>query len=237
MNVSPELDTRFRAAAVQEGLVDPFRRDRVAGRRAPGRGDPAGSAGLLHGRRRRRSLAHAFGVRVLRSPLDGVRRELDDGSPDSAGHSACLDLRVAPFLAGAARAGARALQPGRYLRAPRSQGRSPEGGARGRHGDEPEPTRDRAAVPPDRRRQRLAHRLRRRPRRGGRCPRGARRLRAPPQGAMPASGTARAPAAPRSGTGSGGPGEASAALAAARADRRHVTTLSVGGDRPAGGGL
>ena len=100
MNVSPELDTRFRAAAVREGLVD-VRFDVIE--------SPVGEllvAATPRGLCRvsytvdgaDESLAHAFGVRVLRSPLDGVRRELDEYfAGQRRAFDLPLDLRVAPF--------------------------------------------------------------------------------------------------------------------------------------------
>jgi methylated-DNA-[protein]-cysteine S-methyltransferase len=80
MSITPELDAQFRAAAVREGLVDvrydvvdsPFGELLVA---ATDRGlcriwfDPEGQE---------EELARLFGLRVLRSPLDEVRRELDE---------------------------------------------------------------------------------------------------------------------------------------------------------------
>ena len=100
MNVSPELDTRFRAAAVREGLVD-VRFDVIE--------SPVGEllvAATPRGLCRvsytvdgaDESLAHTFGVRVLRSPLDGVRRELDEYfAGQRRAFDLPLDLRVAPF--------------------------------------------------------------------------------------------------------------------------------------------
>jgi methylated-DNA-[protein]-cysteine S-methyltransferase len=102
MNVTPDLDARFRELAVREGLVD-VRYDVVDSPiggllvAATERGlariyfDPEGHED---------ELARIFGVRVLRSPLDDVRRELDeyfDGSRTS--FDLPLDLRVAPFHA------------------------------------------------------------------------------------------------------------------------------------------
>ena len=102
MNVNADLDTRFRAAAVAEGLVD-VRYDVVA--------SPVGDLHVAAtGRGLCRisyraddwedQLARVFGVRVLRSPLDDVRRELDeyfDGRRRE--FDLPLDLRVAPFHA------------------------------------------------------------------------------------------------------------------------------------------
>jgi methylated-DNA-[protein]-cysteine S-methyltransferase len=102
MNVTTDLDARFRAAAVAEGLVD-VRYDVVA--------SPVGDLhvavtdrGLCRisyfGDEWEEQLARGFGARVLRSPLDDVRRELDeyfDGRRRS--FNLALDLRVAPFPA------------------------------------------------------------------------------------------------------------------------------------------
>jgi len=102
MNVSPELDAAFRAAAVREGLVD-VRYDLVASPvgelfvAATERGvcriayDPAGLD---------EELGRTFGLRVLRMPLDNVRRELDEYF-EGRRHAFDLDLdiRVAPFYA------------------------------------------------------------------------------------------------------------------------------------------
>ena len=102
MNVTTDLDARFRAAAVAEGLVD-VRYDVVA--------SPVGDlhvAATGRGLCRisyqeddwEEQLARGFGIRVLRSPLDDVRRELDEyfeGRRRS--FDLPLDLRVAEFPA------------------------------------------------------------------------------------------------------------------------------------------
>jgi len=102
MNVTTDLDTRFRAAAVAEGLVD-VRYDVVA--------SPVGDLhvaatgrGLCRISYRcdawEEELARGFGARVLRAPLDDVRRELDEyfeGRRRS--FDLPLDLRVAEFPA------------------------------------------------------------------------------------------------------------------------------------------
>ena len=102
MNVTTDLDTRFRAAAVSEGLVD-VRFDVVA--------SPVGDLhvaatgrGLCRISYRaddwEEQLARGFGVRVLRSPLDDVRRELDEYFEGRRRtFDLPLDLRVAPFYA------------------------------------------------------------------------------------------------------------------------------------------
>jgi methylated-DNA-[protein]-cysteine S-methyltransferase len=100
MNVTPDLDARFREAALREGLVD-VRFDSFD--------SPVGElyvAATDRGLARisywpeglEDSLARTFGRRVLRSPLDDVRRELDeyfDGRRRD--FDLTLDLRVAPF--------------------------------------------------------------------------------------------------------------------------------------------
>jgi methylated-DNA-[protein]-cysteine S-methyltransferase len=102
MNVTPELDGRFREAALREGLVD-VRYDIVE--------SPVGDLfvaaterGLCrisyHPDGMEDVLAHTFGPRVLRTPLDEVRRELDeyfDGTRRE--FDLPLDVRVAPFYA------------------------------------------------------------------------------------------------------------------------------------------
>ena len=100
MSVTPELDAGFRAAALAAGLVD-VRYDVVA--------SPLGDlmvAATDRGLCRvsyyedgfDEALARVFGSRVLRSPLDPVRRELDEYF-DGRRHAfdLALDLRVAPF--------------------------------------------------------------------------------------------------------------------------------------------
>src|SRR3954462_1238688 len=102
MNVTPELDARFREAALREGLVD-IRYDIVD--------SPVGElfiAATERGLARisyfpdgmEDVLARTFGTRVLRSPLDDVRRELDEYfAGDRRDFDLPLDLRVAPFHA------------------------------------------------------------------------------------------------------------------------------------------
>ena len=102
MNVTPELDNRFREAALREGLVDvrfdifdsPVGELFVA----------ATNRGLARISYRpegmEESLAHTFGARVLRAPLDDVRRELDEYfAGRRRAFDLPLDLRVAPFHA------------------------------------------------------------------------------------------------------------------------------------------
>jgi methylated-DNA-[protein]-cysteine S-methyltransferase len=99
-SITPELDARFRAAAVGEGIVD-VRYDVVD--------SPVGELHIAETERGlcrisyfgdgwEEQLARVFGVRVLRSPLDTVRRELDEyfeGKRTS--FDLPIDLRVAPF--------------------------------------------------------------------------------------------------------------------------------------------
>jgi methylated-DNA-[protein]-cysteine S-methyltransferase len=100
LNVSPELDARFRAAALREGLVD-VRYDVVD--------SPVGElflASTPHGLCRisytvdgqDEVVARTFGARVLRTPLDEVRRELGEYFEGRRrAFDLPLDLRVAPF--------------------------------------------------------------------------------------------------------------------------------------------
>jgi methylated-DNA-[protein]-cysteine S-methyltransferase len=98
--ITPELDIRFRAAALREGLVD-VRYD-VAD-------SPVGPLFLASTERglcrisytvegEDEAVARTFGARVLRVPLDDVRRELDEYF-EGRRHDFDLpvDLRVAPF--------------------------------------------------------------------------------------------------------------------------------------------
>jgi methylated-DNA-[protein]-cysteine S-methyltransferase len=100
MNVTPDLDTRFREAALREGLID-VRYDIVD--------SPVGElfvAATERGLARisywpegmEETLARTFGPRILRSPLDEVRRELDEYFAGTRKvFDLPLDLRVAPF--------------------------------------------------------------------------------------------------------------------------------------------
>src|SRR3954451_22836586 len=100
MSVTPDLDAQFRAAALAERIVDvrfdvvdsPIGELRVA----------MTDRGLCRisywGDGWEDELARQFGVRVLRSPLDVVRRELDEyfeGRRQT--FDLPIDLRVAPF--------------------------------------------------------------------------------------------------------------------------------------------
>jgi methylated-DNA-[protein]-cysteine S-methyltransferase len=100
VSVTPELDARFREAALAASLVD-VRYDIVP--------SPVGDlllAATPRGLARisytvdegDESLARTFGVRVLRAPLDDVRRELDEYFEGRRREfDLPLDLRVAPF--------------------------------------------------------------------------------------------------------------------------------------------
>jgi methylated-DNA-[protein]-cysteine S-methyltransferase len=102
MNVTPDLDARFREVAVREGLVD-VRYD-IVDSPIGGLFVAATERGLarihFQPEGQEDELARIFGVRVLRAPLDDVRRELDeyfDGTRRS--FDLPIDLRVAPFHA------------------------------------------------------------------------------------------------------------------------------------------
>ena len=102
MNVTPELDSEFRAAALREGLVD-VRYDVVEtpiGELLIAATD-RGLARIHFGADGQEEvLARIFGSRVLRSPIDEVRRELDEYF-EGRRHDfdLPLDLRVVPFNA------------------------------------------------------------------------------------------------------------------------------------------
>jgi methylated-DNA-[protein]-cysteine S-methyltransferase len=98
--VTSELDARFRAAALAEGLVD-VRYDVID--------SPVGDLFVASTTRglcrisytvegQDEVVAGVFGARVLRSPLDEVRRELDEYFAGRRhDFELPLDLRVAPF--------------------------------------------------------------------------------------------------------------------------------------------
>jgi methylated-DNA-[protein]-cysteine S-methyltransferase len=100
VHITPELDARFRAAALAEGVVD-VRYDLVD--------SPVGELFVAATERglcrigyvpeqAEDDVARMFGRRLLRTPLDDVRRELDEyfeGRRQS--FDLPLDLRVAPF--------------------------------------------------------------------------------------------------------------------------------------------
>ena len=100
MQVTPDLDARFRAAALAEGLVD-VRYDVIE--------SPVGELfvaatdrGLCRISYRpdgmEDAIARTFGTRMLRTPLDEVRRELDEYFAGARrDFDLALDLRVVPF--------------------------------------------------------------------------------------------------------------------------------------------
>ena len=100
LNVTPELDARFRAAALREGLVD-VRYDLIDSPVGElfAASTPLGLCRISYTPEGQDEVvARLFGPRVLRAPLDEVRRELDeyfDGRRRS--FDLALDLRVAPF--------------------------------------------------------------------------------------------------------------------------------------------
>jgi methylated-DNA-[protein]-cysteine S-methyltransferase len=100
LSITPELDARFRAAALAEGLVD-VRYDVTE--------SPVGDLFIASTARglcrisytvegQDEEIARIFGGRVLRMPIDDVRRELDEYF-EGRRHEFDLpiDLRVAPF--------------------------------------------------------------------------------------------------------------------------------------------
>jgi methylated-DNA-[protein]-cysteine S-methyltransferase len=102
MNVTPDLDARFRAAALGEGLVDVrydvF--DSPVGELHVAQTDRGLCRISYFGEAWEDQLARQFGVRVLRAPLDDVRRELDEYFEGKRrAFDLPIDLRVAPFHA------------------------------------------------------------------------------------------------------------------------------------------
>jgi methylated-DNA-[protein]-cysteine S-methyltransferase len=100
MSVTPELDARFRARALDEGLVD-VRFDVVdspVGELLIAATD-RGLARIHYGDAgQEEELARLFGVRVLRAPVDEVRRELDEYFEGKRrDFDLPLDLRVGAF--------------------------------------------------------------------------------------------------------------------------------------------
>ncbi|HKU58295.1 MAG TPA: methylated-DNA--[protein]-cysteine S-methyltransferase, partial [Gaiellaceae bacterium] len=97
-----DLDARFRAAALAEGLAD-VRYDVVdspVGRLHVAATDRGLCRISYFGDAWEEDLARRFGVRVLRAPLDEVRRELDEYFAGARrAFDLPLDLRVAPFPA------------------------------------------------------------------------------------------------------------------------------------------
>lgn len=100
MSITPELDARFRAAALAEGLVE-VRYDIAE--------SPVGNLFIASTERglcrisytlegQDEVLARSFGARVMRVPLDEVRRELDEYFEGRRREfDLPIDLRVAPF--------------------------------------------------------------------------------------------------------------------------------------------
>jgi methylated-DNA-[protein]-cysteine S-methyltransferase len=100
LNVSPDLDARFRTSALREGIVD-VRYDVVD--------SPVGDLFVASTERglcrisytvegQDEAVARVFGARVLRMPLDEVRRELDEYFEGRRREfDLSIDLRVAPF--------------------------------------------------------------------------------------------------------------------------------------------
>jgi methylated-DNA-[protein]-cysteine S-methyltransferase len=100
MNITPELDARFRAAALAEGLVD-VRYDLVdspVGELFVAATDRGLCRIAYFPDRAEDEVARTFGRRLLRMPLDEVRRELDEYFEGKRyDFDLPLDLRVAPF--------------------------------------------------------------------------------------------------------------------------------------------
>ena len=102
MSVTPDLDAAFRAAALAQGLVD-VRHDIVdspVGRLQIG-WSTRGLCRISYTEEGfEEALADVFGARVLRAPIDDVRRELDEYfERRRTSFDLPLDLRVAPFPA------------------------------------------------------------------------------------------------------------------------------------------
>jgi methylated-DNA-[protein]-cysteine S-methyltransferase len=100
MNVSPDLDARFRAAALAAGLVD-VKIDLVDSPVGP-LAVAATDRGLVRvsfsPEDADERLAREIGARVLHVPLDDARRELDEYfAGRRTSFDLPLDLRVAPF--------------------------------------------------------------------------------------------------------------------------------------------
>jgi methylated-DNA-[protein]-cysteine S-methyltransferase len=100
MNITPELDARFRAAALAEGLVD-VRYDLVdspVGELFVAATDRGLCRIAYFPERAEDEVSRVFGRRLLRTPLDDVRRELDEYFAGRRhDFDLPLDLRVAPF--------------------------------------------------------------------------------------------------------------------------------------------
>src|SRR3954451_5952455 len=100
MNITPELDARFRTAAIAEGLVD-VRYDLVdspVGELFVAATDRGLCRIAYFPERAEDEVSRTFGRRLLRMPLDDVRRELDEYFEGKRhDFDLPLDLRVAPF--------------------------------------------------------------------------------------------------------------------------------------------
>jgi methylated-DNA-[protein]-cysteine S-methyltransferase len=102
MNVTPELDARFREAALREGLIDVGYDivDSPVGELFVAATDRGLARISYFPEGMEDALARTFGPRVLRLPLDDVRRELDEYFEGKRrDFDLPLDLRVAPFYA------------------------------------------------------------------------------------------------------------------------------------------
>ncbi len=100
MSVTPDLDARFRAAALAEGIVD-VRYDVIdtaIGDLFVAQTDGGICRIAFRPEGQDESIARTFGVRVLRTPLEEVRRELDEYFAGTRTEfDLPIDLRVAPF--------------------------------------------------------------------------------------------------------------------------------------------
>lgn len=100
MNITPELDARFRAAALAEGLVevrfDLF--DSPVGELLVAATDRGVCRISYFPARAEDEIARTIGRRLLRAPIDDAKRELDEYF-EGTRHDFDLpiDLRVAPF--------------------------------------------------------------------------------------------------------------------------------------------
>lgn len=102
MNITPELDARFRAAALAEGIVDVrfdlF--DSPVGELLVAATDRGVCRISYFPERAEDEIARLIGRRLLRSPLDDIHRELDEYFEGTRhDFELPLDLRVAPFHA------------------------------------------------------------------------------------------------------------------------------------------
>jgi len=100
LTVNPELDSRFRAAALHEGLID-VRVDHIdspVGELFVA-ATPKGLCRISYAPEgQEEELARQIGPRLLRVPLDQVRRQLDEYFEGRRrAFELALDLRVSPF--------------------------------------------------------------------------------------------------------------------------------------------